>query len=124
MSDINQSAVPQVQDKRQNPPGILPRNTQALVLTALALVMVVVIALSGRNAPKEKAVGPIAQVQATNPNAAQIEEYEARLKAEAQRLQVAKEQLMHTQQALGLAPGASAGTAVAPGYPAGGLRYS
>ena len=49
---------PQVQDKRVRPSGVLPRNTQALVLCGLASVMIIVIALSGRNAPKEKAVSP------------------------------------------------------------------
>ncbi len=93
---------PQVQDKRVRPSGVLPRNTQALVLCGLASVMIIVIALSGRNAPKEKAVSP--PVAATETDAAHIQEYEARLKEEAQKLETAKSQLVHTQQALGLAP--------------------
>jgi type IV secretion system protein TrbI len=104
---------PQVQDKRVRPSGVLPKNTQALVLCGLAAVMVIVIALSGRNAPKEKAASP-SPVAATETDAARIQEYEARLKDEAQKLEAAKTQLVHTQQAFGVAPTSPAGTMIEP----------
>jgi type IV secretory pathway VirB10-like protein len=72
---------------------------------------VLVIALSGHNAPKVKASSALAPIQPVDPNAAQIEAYESQLKGETQRLQAAKEQLARTQQAIGLPPLASTGYA-------------
>lgn len=94
---------PQVQDRRAAPSGVLPKHIQAWVITGLALVMVVIIALSGHNPPKEK---PAAAKEAaiTETDAQRIQEYEARLKEEAQSLDAAKSQLAHTQETLGLAP--------------------
>ena len=46
--------VPQVTDRRRKIDGLLPKNAQARVLGGIALVMVVIIMLSGRNAPKER----------------------------------------------------------------------
>ena len=53
-NDAGQETSPDVRDKRIPPSGVLPKNTQAWVLSGLAVVMVAVIALSGHNAPKEK----------------------------------------------------------------------
>jgi type IV secretion system protein VirB10 len=104
MSGNDPTGTPEVRDKRLTPPGVLPKNTQAWVLAGLAVVMVAVIALSGHNAPKEKRI--TAQVPATDPNAAQIQGYENQLREETQRLQLAKDQLARTQQALGVVPSA------------------
>lgn len=109
--DPHPPTTPEVRDTRVPPSGVLPKNTQALVLTGLALVMVLVIALSGHNAPKEKPSPASAPVQAVDPNAAQIEAYESQLKGETQKLQAAKEQLTRTQQAMGFAQMASPGSA-------------
>ncbi len=106
--DPRPPTTPEVRDARVPPSGVLPKNTQALVLTGLALVMVLVIALSGHNAPKAKTSSALAPVPPVDPNAAQIEAYESQLKGETQRLQAAKEQLARTQQVMGLA---------SPGYP-------
>jgi type IV secretion system protein VirB10 len=104
-NDPRDSASPELRDKRVAPAGVLPKNTQAWVLTGLASVMVSVIALSGRNTPKEKT--PSATAAAASPltadqNAAQIREYEARLKAESERVQIEKEQVALARQKLGL----------------------
>ena len=53
-NDAGPVLPPDVRDKRTPPSGVLPKNTQAWVLSGLAVVMVSVIALSGHNAPKEK----------------------------------------------------------------------
>ena len=119
-NDAGQGTPSEVRDKRVPPSGVLPKNTQAWVLSGLAALMVAVIALSGRNAPKEKP-NAVAQASATDPNAAQILEYENRLKEETQRLQTAKEQLARTQQALGVPPGVdysrTVGTRLSPVEP-------
>jgi|SRR5579872_3264804 len=123
-TDSDPLTPPEVREKRVAPPGVLPKNTQAWVLSGLAAVMVLVIAFSGHNQPKEKAATAIAPAPATSPNAAQIQEYETRLKEEAQRLQMAKEQLNRTQAALGLAPGASARSQAASYAPSGESRLA
>jgi type IV secretory pathway VirB10-like protein len=112
----NPPVPPQVQDKRVRPSGVMPKNTQALVLCGLAAVMVIVIALSGKNAPKEKTAP--APATAVETDAARIQEYEARLKEEAEKLETAKTQLAHTQQAFGVPSGASAGMMIEPRAPA------
>jgi type IV secretion system protein VirB10 len=105
MPDNNPNAPPEVRDQRTAPAGVLPKNTQKLVLIGLAAIMMLVIAFSGRNAPKEKAVPPRVGMPPIDPNAAQIQEYENQLKVEAKRLEVAKEQLSRTQASLDVASG-------------------
>jgi type IV secretion system protein VirB10 len=101
---------PQVQDRRVRPSGVLPKNTQAWVITGLALVMVLVIALSGRNPPKAKTTS-LPEAPVADTNEARIQEYEARLKEEAEKLETAKTQLAHTERAFGLPPASvAAGT--------------
>ena len=45
--------VPEIQDKRTKPSGLLPKNAQTWALAGVALVMVLVIMFSGRSAPKQ-----------------------------------------------------------------------
>lgn len=101
--------VPKVQDRRVKPAGVLPKNAQAWVLSAIALLMVAVISLSGRNPAKERTSTmspPAAGVM--DPNAARIREYQARIEEQARKLQLEQDQLAHTQQVL--APGTATGT--------------
>jgi type IV secretion system protein TrbI len=127
MSNSNPDAVgmSQVQDKRSKPPGILPKNAQAWVLGLLALVMVVVISLSGRNTPKEK---PGTTQMTIDPNAARIREYQNRIEEQARILQIEQSRLAHTQEALGVPPSPAARAAIPysdSAYPRGaGLRYA
>jgi type IV secretory pathway VirB10-like protein len=100
------STTPQVQDKRSRPLGILPQNMQVRVLGGVAVLMVIVIALSGRNTPKEKIVPPPAPV--VDPNAVRIQEYEKAVAEQTRKLQLEQAQLARTQQALGMAPGVAA----------------
>ena len=136
MPDTNPPTASQVQDKRQKPPGILPRNTQAWVLSGLALLMVAVIALSGKNSPKERSVSTSPQAAAVvDPNAARIQDYQRRIEEQARKLQLEQAELARTRQALGLASNTPAGTSPTtphsgPTYPpgpysrAGEMRYS
>lgn len=105
---------PQVQDRRVRPSGVLPKNTQAWVITGLALVMVLVIALSGRNPPKQKSA-LLPETPVSENNAARIQEYEAGLKEEARKLETAKTQLAQTERTLALTPSAPMAIAVPPG---------
>src|SRR6266436_764856 len=113
MDDTNPPTVPQIQDKRSKPPGILPKNTQAWVLSGIALLMVGVIALSGKNPPKAR-VDPPPQ-QPLDPNAARIQEYQKRIEEQARRLQAEQAQLARAQQAVG---SSGVPTAAARSYPA------
>ena len=60
MPDKNTDAygAPKVTDKRTPPPGILPKNAQAWVISGLAAVMVAAIWLSGAKTPKKKPRSP------------------------------------------------------------------
>ncbi len=135
MPDTN-PPISQVQDKRQKPPGILPRNTQAWVLSGLALLMVTVIALSGKNSPKERSVSTSPQAAAVvDPSAARIQDYQRRIEEQTRKLQLEQAELVRTRQTLGLASNTPAGTSPATPPPsqtyppgpysrAGEMRYS
>jgi len=109
MSDTNPPSVPPIQDKRSTPPGILPKNTQAWVLSGLALLMVGVIALSGKNPPKERTPSPSPTSGVIDPNAARIQDYQKRIEEQARRLQLEQAEIARTHQVLE-AP-------AAPGFP-------
>src|SRR6266852_3437648 len=106
-NDPNQPTVNQIQDNRQKPPGILPRNTQAWVLIGLALLMIIVIALSGKNPPKGR-VDP-APPAPLDPNSARIQEYQRRIEEQARKLQREQADLARTRQTLESTPGAPTG---------------
>src|SRR5216683_1543810 len=113
-TDPSQPIANQIHDKRRKPPGILPRNTQAWVLIGLALLMVGVIALSGKNPPKTRVDPPLQPP--LDPNAARIQEYQKRIEEQARKLQAEQAQLAGAQQAVGVSPSVPAGPA--PSYPA------
>ena len=123
-TDPNSFAAPQVQDKRTKPPGVLPKNIQAWIICGLALLMVIVFALSGKNPPKGKGVSATPQESVTDPNAERIQEYQARIDEQTRKLREEQAQLTRTQQVLGMPAGVPA-TAGAPatylqaGYPRG-----
>ncbi|MDQ6708815.1 MAG: hypothetical protein M3Z85_22880, partial [Acidobacteriota bacterium] len=133
MPDTNPSAVPDVRDKRQKPPGILPKNTQAWVLSGIALLMVAVIALSGKNSPKERTAASSPEAATiVDPNAARIQDYQRRIEEQAHKLQLEQAQLARAQQSTSLAS-SLAGNTSAPPYQnqtysqsprAGDMRYS
>jgi type IV secretory pathway VirB10-like protein len=105
---------PQVQDKRSRPLGILPQNMQVRVLGGVAALMVIVIALSGRNPPKEKSMPTPPNI--VDPNAARIEEYQKAVAEQTRKLQLEQAQLARTQQAVGMVPGSAPGAGAAPSY--------
>jgi type IV secretion system protein VirB10 len=101
MSEQNTEAtVPQVKDKRLIPPGILPKNLQAWVLSGIALVMVAVIAFTGPKAPKPHSTLPTPALTAIDPNQGQIEEYRKRIEEETRKLQLEQAALAHNQEEL------------------------
>src|SRR5438132_14202854 len=95
------SGIPQVQDKRNPPPGVLPRNAQAWMLTGIAAVMIAVIAFSGKKAPPR--ASQLATSAVVDPNAARIQEYQKRIEEQTRKLQAEQAQLMQSRQALEIA---------------------
>jgi type IV secretion system protein VirB10 len=76
-----------IETKFSKPPGVLPRNIQTWVIGGIALLMVVIIALSGGQNPKDSTGSrPEPTVPVIDPSQSRIEEYQARIEAQAQRL--------------------------------------
>jgi len=131
MSDTPNDSLdaPQVRAKRTPPSGVLPKNTQAWVLAGIALLMVIVIMFSGRNAPKEKSASTAPQATPVDPNAARIQEYQRRIEEEAQKLRLEQAQLARTRETLGALPNTPAASNAIP-YPgqtyspSAGIRYA
>lgn len=100
-ADHNQKSIPQVEDKRMKIVGLLSKNAHLKFLGGIALLMTIIIALPGKNPPKERpASSSTANGVSTDPNQARIEEYRARIDQEARKLSLEEAQLAQTKQAL------------------------
>ena len=76
-----------IETKFLKPPGVLPRNIQTWVIGGIALLMIVIIALSGGQTPKSPTGSRVQpSVPVFDPSQSRIEEYQARIEAQAQRL--------------------------------------
>src|SRR5579871_437835 len=111
MTEFPNDPTPNIPKKAELPPGLVPRNTQSWVIGGIALLMVLVIALTGRNNPKERRP-PAVATAGLDANALRIEEYKKRIDEEAQKLQMEKAQLARTQTSLGPTGPASSGATV------------
>ena len=109
-----------VERRAAKPLGILPKNTQAMVIAGIAVVMVGAIAFSGPSAPKI-AKPALPSRAAVDPNQARIAEYRQRLDQEARKLAAEQAQFLQTrQQFAGVTGSEPAGAAAGTGpYPAG-----
>lgn len=112
------ASIPTIQNKAPKPPGLLPKNVQSWLLAGLAVVMVLIMWLTGgkkpaaptKSAPPAPAVFPPLEV-----NEAKIVELQKRIE-ELQREQiVAQNALAQQSRALGGTPEAEP-MAQAPGY--------
>jgi len=96
----------QVQEKAPKPPGLLPKNVQSWLLISLALVMVIIMWLTGGKKPQPptKAISPVPPVQAPlEVNDAKIAELQNRIQ-ELQREQfVAENALVQQGRPIGAA---------------------
>jgi type IV secretion system protein VirB10 len=111
MSEPSRSEIPEVEDRRPVLQNLLPRNAQTRFLAAVALLMVIVILLSGRTAPKPRSApsGP-PPMNVSDPNQARIREFQDLLERQTQQLAREEAQLAQTKQTLGVpaAPNPSA----------------
>ena len=97
---------PVVENQAAKPAGILPKNTQAMVVAAISLIMVGAIAFSGSSSSKTATKPPIPTNSAvTDPNQARIAEYRQRLDEQARKLASEQAQVMQAKRQLGTATG-------------------
>lgn len=98
--------TPIVENRAAKPLGILPRNTQAMVIAGIAVIMVGAIAFSGSGAPKAaaKSAGP-ALPTVIDPNQARIAEYRLRLDEQARKLAAEQAEFQQAKQQLGATTG-------------------
>lgn len=111
----------QVKDRTARPSGILPKNTQALVIAGIALVMVGAVVFSGGGSQKPEAKPSPSVPAVTGPSQERIEEYRRQLNEQVRKLATEQAQLAQDRQAFGansIPPTPGTATAPAtPGYP-------
>src|SRR5215472_14742438 len=91
MAERNQSMEDQgparIENRVLKPAGILPKNTQTLVIAGISAIMVGAIAFSGSSAPKASAKQTFPTAPAVvDPNQTRIVEYRRRLDEQARKL--------------------------------------
>ena len=96
MASNDPLGVPEIQDKRTKPLGLLPKNAQTWALAAVALVMVLVILFSGRNAPKPVPKEPPFP-PTIDPNLPRIEDVRQRIDDMANKNRTAQERIATLQ---------------------------
>ena len=97
-----------VTDRRTTPPGVMPRHLQQWAIVGTAVVMVGIMALSGRPM-KPRATEPSSPAtSAVNANQQRIEEYQRRIQEQTQRLAAEQAQLQRTKDAVAPSVGGSA----------------
>src|ERR1019366_4084177 len=84
--------TPQVKDKRPSIIGLLPRNTQALVLGGLSVLMVLVMVFTGQKTPKPN-TPPNPSATVIDPSQARIQEYRQKLEDQTHQLALEEAQL-------------------------------
>src|SRR5262249_46017773 len=105
-ADRTPSVAPPVLQRAQKPAGILPKHTQALAIIGISFVMVLVIAFSGPNTPKDREAVPSPPITVTDANDERIRAYRARIDEEMQKLKNDQTRVAEVNQASGdpLAP--------------------
>ena len=84
------------------PLGILPKNTQAMVIAGIAAVMVGAIAFSGL-CPKTTTKPTLLSSAGVNPDQSRIAEYRQRLDEQARKLAAEQAQFLQSKQQFGAA---------------------
>src|SRR6266852_9646652 len=99
MAPIDPLGVPDIQDKRTKPSGLLPKNAQAWSLAVVALVMVLVIVFSGRTAPKQGPKDPPLP-PIVDPNLPRIDDVRQRIEEMANKNRTERERIAALQAGL------------------------
>jgi type IV secretion system protein TrbI len=98
-----------VENRAAKPLGILPKNTQAMVIAGIAAVMVGAIAFSGSGAPKTTTRPTLPSSAVVDPNQARIAEYRQRLDEQARKLAAEQSQFLQSKQQFAAAAGTEPG---------------
>jgi type IV secretion system protein TrbI len=98
-----------VENRTAKPLGILPKNTQAMVIAGIAAVMVGAIAFSGSGAPKTTTKPTLPSSAVVDPNQARIAEYRQRLDEQAHKLAAEQAQFLQSKQQFAAAAGTEPG---------------
>lgn len=102
-----------IKDKAPKPPGLLPKNVQSWVIVGIAVLMILIMWLTGGKKPQTAAKAPLPSVLATPPvevNETKIAELQNRIQ-ELQRQQLAAESALSQQtRLLGSSPQEQAAT--------------
>ena len=96
-----------VTDRRTTPLGVMPRHLQQWAIVATAVVMVGIMALSGRPMKPSATAAPSPATSAVNANQQRIEEYQRRIQEQTQRLAAEQAQLQRTKEAVAPSTGGS-----------------
>src|SRR5712692_2452555 len=73
-------------DRRQLPPGVLPRHLQHWVVIGIAVVMIGILAIGGPAKPRPGTTTPSPAAAAVDASQQRIEAYQRRIEEQAQRL--------------------------------------
>jgi type IV secretory pathway VirB10-like protein len=99
MSTTDPLGIPQIEDKRTKPSGLLPKNAQNWALVILTLVLVLIILFSGRNeskhAPKDPPPPPT-----SDPNPMKIDDVRRRIEDMANKNRIKQEDISGLQHAI------------------------
>ena len=95
-----ESSKAQIHDARPMIRPVLPSNTQARILGGIALLMVLVIAFSGRKATREQKPAASPPPQIVEPSQSRIQEYRTTIDDAARQLAAEEAELTHAKQAL------------------------
>lgn len=89
---------PVLRNQAGKPTGVLPRNTQAMMIVVVSAIMVAAIAFSGAGTKTAVKPAPLPTAGVTDPNQARIAEYRSRLDEEARKLAAEQAQVLEARK--------------------------
>jgi hypothetical protein len=96
-TDSNLGESPELKDRSSRPAGILPKKMQSWAILGIALVMILVISLSGGKTPQEASDAPAKAPSVIDPNESRILEYRSRIEDTGRKLEHLEKQLRSPQ---------------------------
>lgn len=101
MSNPTNSYIPpEIKNVAPKPPGVLPRNLQTWAIAGIAVAMVVIISITGDKTPQRARAAVVSPPQPADPSPPRIQEYSARIEAEAKKLAAEQAELNQAKAAL------------------------
>lgn len=124
MPDTAQDSVLEIKDKAQKPRGLMPKNLQAMVVFGIAILMILIMALTGRKPPKSVTATPPAAPTPLPVNEDKVSDYKKAIEEQQRQSAPGIERALLAQQQRDLAaqaqnPANPMGTPVTGPYPNG-----